>query len=140
MHTPTEAQVLEAADAIVAAFSATDTAAYFAGFAPDATFIFHPEAARLESRAEYEALWADWVEGGWRVASCASTERKVQSFPGGAVFTHTVATSVETPEGGDSYVERESIIFRAEGDGLIAIHEHLSTTPALDNTTTEGAL
>ena len=100
MHTPSEAQVLAAADAIVAAFAATDTAAYFAGFAPEATFIFHPEAARL-----------------------------VQAFPGGAVFSHTVATSVETPEGGDSYVERESIIFRNEGDALIAIHEHLSTTP-----------
>ena len=129
MHTPSEAQVLAAADAIVAAFAATDTAAYFAGFAPEATFIFHPEAARLGSRAEYEALWAEWVASGWSVASRTSSDRLVQAFPGGAVFSHTVATSVETPEGGDSYVERESIIFRNEGDALIAIHEHLSTTP-----------
>ena len=129
MHTPSEAQVLAAADAIVAAFAATDTAAYFAGFAPEATFIFHPEAARLGSRAEYEALWAEWVASGWSVASCTSSDRLVQAFPGGAVFSHTVATSVETPEGGDSYVERESIIFRNEGDALIAIDELLSTTP-----------
>lgn len=129
MHTPSEAQVLAAADAIVAAFAATDTAAYFAGFAPEATFSFHPEAARLGSHAEYEALWAEWVASGWSVASCTSSDRLVQAFPGGAVFSHTVATSVETTEGGDSYVERESIIFRNEGDALIAIHEHLSTTP-----------
>lgn len=56
MLTPTEEQVLAAADAIVAAFTATNTEAYFEGFTPDATFIFHPEDARLGSRAEYDAL------------------------------------------------------------------------------------
>ena len=131
MHTPSEAAVLAAADAIVTAFSATDTDAYFAGFAPTATFIFHPEPARLDSRAAYEALWAEWLASGWRVTSCASSDRLVQTFPGGAVFSHTVATSVETPDGAESYVERESIIFQADADGrLLAIHEHLSTVPA----------
>ncbi|PRI10588.1 nuclear transport factor 2 family protein [Leucobacter massiliensis] len=130
MHTPTESAVLDAADAIVAAFAATDTDAYFAGFAPDASFIFHPEAARLDSRAAYESLWAGWLASGWRVTSCASSDRLVQTFPGGAVFSHTVATSVKTPEGADSYVERETIVFRAtESGALEAIHEHLSTVP-----------
>ncbi len=133
MHTPTEAQVLTAADAIVAAFSATDTDAYFAGFSPDASFIFHPEPARLNSRAEYEQLWASWLASGWRVVSCASSDRLVQPFPGGAVFSHTVATSIDSADGPDSYVERESIIFRLEGDDrLIAVHEHLSTIPDTD--------
>lgn len=133
MHTPTEAQVLTAADAIVAAFSATDTDAYFAGFSPDASFIFHPEPARLNSRAEYEQLWASWLASGWRVVSCASSDRLVQPFPGGAVFSHTVATSIDSADGPDSYVERESIIFRLEGaDRLIAVHEHLSTIPDTD--------
>ncbi|UOQ61566.1 nuclear transport factor 2 family protein [Leucobacter rhizosphaerae] len=133
MHTPTEAQVLTAADAIVAAFSATDTDAYFAGFSPDASFIFHPEPARLNSRAEYEELWASWLASGWRVVSCASSDRLVQPFPGGAVFSHTVATSIDSADGPDSYVERESIIFRLEGDDrLIAVHEHLSTIPDTD--------
>jgi hypothetical protein len=54
----------------------------------------------------------------------------VQAFPGGAVFSHTVATSIDSAEGPDSYVERESIVFRvAETGGLEAIHEHLSTVP-----------
>lgn len=130
MHTPTEQQVLHAADAIIAAFTATDTEAYFAGFSPDASFVFHPENARLNSRAEYESLWGSWVESGWRVTACDSSDRLVQVFPGGAVFSHTVATSVATPDGADSYVERESIIFCvADGGELVAIHEHLSTRP-----------
>ncbi|WP_427869608.1 YybH family protein [Leucobacter luti] len=131
-RTPSEAEVLAAADAIIEAFAATDTAAYFAGFAPDASFIFHPEPARLDSRAAYEQLWAGWLASGWKVTACSSTDRLVQVFPGGAVFSHTVATSIDSADGPDSYVERESIIFRVDdaGSGLVAIHEHLSTVPA----------
>lgn len=128
--TPTEAEVLAAADAIIEAFAATDTGAYFSGFSEDASFIFHPEPARLDSRAAYKALWAGWVASGWRVTACSSTDRLVQTFPGGAVFSHTVATSIDSADGPDSYIERESIIFRvAETGGLVAIHEHLSTVP-----------
>ena len=130
MHTPNEGAVLAAADAIIAAFAATDTEAYFAGFSEDATFVFHPEAARLNSRAEYEALWVDWVASGWRVTACESRDRLVQIFPGGAVFSHTVATSIDSADGPDSYIERESIVFRVDdSDRLLAIHEHLSTVP-----------
>ncbi len=54
----------------------------------------------------------------------------MQTFPGGAVFSHTVDTTVNTADGRESYRERESIVFRRLGDGeLIAIHEHLSTVP-----------
>ena len=130
MNTPTEQQVLNAADAIVAAFEATDTDAYFAGFAEDASFIFHPEDARLNSRAEYEKIWAGWLKDGWRVTACTSSDRLVQTFPGGAVFSHTVATSIDSNGGPDSYVERETIVFKEAGGGsLVAIHEHLSTVP-----------
>lgn len=130
MFTPSEDQVFAAADAIVAAFSETDTVAYFAGFAPDASFVFHPEAARLNSRAEYEALWAGWLADNWRVTACRSSDRLVQVFPGGAIFSHIVDTSIDSDAGPESYTERESIIFRTDaGDSLIAIHEHLSTVP-----------
>ncbi|WP_181275566.1 YybH family protein [Brevibacterium oceani] len=128
---PRIAEVLAAADAIVAAFASTDTQAYFAGFAPDATFVFHPEAKRFDSRAEYEDTWQGWIAEGWSVVDCRSSERLVQTFPGGAVFSHTVDTTVETPDGRESYRERESIVFRLLGDArLIAVHEHLSTVPA----------
>lgn len=128
--TPTAESVTEAAAAIVAAFAATDTDAYFAGFAEDASFIFHPEDHRLNSRAEYEETWAEWLADGWSVVDCVSSDPLVQTFPGGAVFSHTVDTTVETGSGRESYRERESIVFRHLDDGrLIAIHEHLSTVP-----------
>ncbi|WP_019178900.1 YybH family protein [Microbacterium yannicii] len=126
MTTPDPAAVEAAASAIVDAFAATDAERYFAAFAPDATFVFHPEPHRLDDRAEYEHLWAEWVASGWRVTSCASSDSHVQVFDGGAVFTHTVDTSVQTADGPESYRERESIVFAADGDRLVAVHEHLS--------------
>lgn len=131
-RTPSETEALGAASEIVAAFAATDTARYFSAFSVDASFVFHPEPRRLNSRAEYERLWASWVSSGWRVVECRSTEQLAQVFPGGAVFSHTVHTTTETQDSQESYAERETIVFRVEGDELIAIHEHLSapTSPA----------
>jgi ketosteroid isomerase-like protein len=132
---PTPEEVEAAASAIVDAFAATDGDRYFAGFADDATFVFHTEPARLDDRAAYERLWAEWIAGGWRVVSCTSSDRRVQAFPGGAVFTHSVDTSVETPGGAESYRERETIVFRADPSGLVAVHEHLSPMPAAGDPT-----
>ncbi len=132
---PTEQDVLAAVAKIVKAFGTTNTEEYFSLFAPEASFIFHPEASRLDDRASYEKLWDSWLSDGWQVTGCQSTEQLVHVFVGGAVFSHTVATQTRTgndPENytTDSYVERETIVFRHETDGsLIAIHEHLSTVP-----------
>ncbi|TIC79676.1 DUF4440 domain-containing protein [Nocardioides sp. GY 10113] len=128
------AQVHEAADRLVAAFAATDTAAYFACFDEDATFVFHPEPARLGDRAAYETLWAEWLADGWRVESCVSSDRQVQLLGDVAVFTHDVRTTTSVPGDlpGDSarsqetVTERETIVFRRVGDALLAVHEHLS--------------
>jgi uncharacterized protein (TIGR02246 family) len=127
--TPTEQDVLTAASAIVRAFAATDGERYFSLFAPDATFVFHTEPERLDDRASYERLWQQWIDSGWSVTSCESDARHVQVFAGGAVFTHSVATSVRTPDGPQSSSERETIVFRVEPQGLIAVHEHLSPQP-----------
>ncbi|GAB2833991.1 YybH family protein [Microbacterium insulae] len=126
MNTPRPEAVEAAASAIVAAFSATDRDRYFATFAPDATFVFHTEAARLDDRAQYERRWDEWVASGWRVLSCTSSDRRVQVLPGAAVFTHTVDTTVQTADGRESYRERETIVFALDGDDLVAVHEHLS--------------
>ncbi|TDN88453.1 nuclear transport factor 2 family protein [Microbacterium sp. BK668] len=126
MTVPRPADVESAAAAIVDAFAANDADRYFAGFAPDATFVFHPEPRRLDDRAEYERLWAEWVASGWRVTSCVSSDPRVQVFDGGAVFSHTVDTSVDTADGPESYRERESIVFALDGERLVAVHEHLS--------------
>ncbi len=135
-HTePNRESVLAAASEIVGAFAATDGDRYFAAFAPGATFVFHTEPERLTDRAAYERLWAGWVEGGWRVVSCTSSDQLVQAFPGGAVFTHSVDTTVDTGDATESYRERETIVFRvdeatdAAAPRLIAIHEHLSPVP-----------
>ncbi|WP_127792621.1 nuclear transport factor 2 family protein [Agromyces sp. LHK192] len=148
-RTPSVDEVLAAAAEIVAAFAATDGERYFATFDPQASFVFHVEADRLDDRAAYERLWSGWIADGWRVTSCESTNPHVQVFPGGAVFAHDVATSVETSDGADSYRERETIVFRVEpsagpdgpadpgpadpgpagGDRLVAVHEHLSPNP-----------
>ena len=141
---PSEQDVLSAATRIVEAFAATSTQEYFSLFAPEASFIFHPEATRLDDRASYEQLWNSWLADGWQVTSCRSTNQLVQVFPGGAVFSHTVATAIRTgvdPKdyATDAYVERETIVFRQEGDGsLTAIHEHLSTVPEESVTEANG--
>ena len=132
---PSREGVLAAASEIVDAFAATDGDRYFAAFAPDATFMFHTEPERLGDRAAYERLWAGWVDGGWRVVSCTSSDPLVQTYPGGAVFTHSVETTVETGEGTESFRERETIVFRVEAETdaasprLVAVHEHLSPMP-----------
>lgn len=131
LQAPSETEVKEAAARIVAAFAATDTAGYFSGFAPECSFVFHSEPTRLDSRAAYEALWQGWLAGGWRVLSCSSTNQGVTAFPGGAVFSHNVQTTVWTGTAEDSYLERETIVFRVDGNaGLLAVHEHLSPVPA----------
>ena len=120
-------QVQAAADALVEAFARSDAEAYFACFSPDATFVFHTTDRRLESRAEYEQLWARWVaEDGFRVVSCRSTAPRVQVLGDTAVFTHDVHTVVATTGGEESSAERETIVFARAGDGWTAVHEHLS--------------
>ncbi len=122
--------VLAAADRLIAAFAATDTAGYFACFSPNANFVFHSEPGRLDDRATYERLWSSWLRDGWRVESCASTERAVVQLGGAAVFTHCVHTVTSLDGVITATDERESIVFVQDGHGtLIAIHEHLSAAP-----------
>jgi ketosteroid isomerase-like protein len=128
--TLTPDQVMAASDKLVAAFAATDTAAYFDCFSSDATFIFHPEPARLNDRSAYESLWASWLADGWRVVSCESSDRLVQIYGDTAVFSHTVDTVTAVGEERTSSRERESIVYVREGDRVIAVHEHLSPDPA----------
>ncbi|WAB81195.1 SgcJ/EcaC family oxidoreductase [Microcella daejeonensis] len=128
----TETEVLGAVDAIVDAFRRTDGAAYFACFSVDATFVFPDQDARLDSRAAYERLWAEWVASGWRVLDCTSTDAHVQVLGDAAVLSHTVRTRIATGEGEATAElhERETIVLHRQGDGrLLAVHEHLSSAP-----------
>ena len=122
-----EQAALAAVDAIIADFGANRVADYFSGFAPEATFLFHAEPARLESRAEYEALWARWVaESGFAVLSCDSSERRIQLFGDTAIFSHTVDTTLSVRGEQVTAHERETIVMRLVDDRWVCIHEHLS--------------
>jgi len=129
MTTLTPARVLTAADDLIGAFAATDTAAYFAWFTADATFLFHTEPQLLADRAAYEQLWASWLADGWRVVSCQSTDQTVQIYGDTAVYTHTIDTVTSVGEEHTATRERETIVFVVDGDRIIAVHEHLSAAP-----------
>jgi ketosteroid isomerase-like protein len=127
-----ETEVLNAADRLVAAFARTDASSYFACFADDASFIFHSEIRSRLTKREYAEEWATWVENGWRVDRCESTERQVQMIAAeGALFTHMVRTSTSSSGVSDGEtLERETIVFERRNGQLVAVHEHLSLAPA----------
>ena len=130
-HPPlTEPEVLAAAATLVEAFAASRTTDYFAAFAPDATFVFHTEPGRLDSRAQYEALWDSWLAEGWSVSACRSTDAMVQLFGSTAVFSHTVQTTAGIPGEQETTQERETIVFTRSAGGVLAVHEHLSALPS----------
>jgi len=120
--------VLEAAAKIVADFGSHSTEAYFAGFAPSATFIFYTHTERLNNRAEYESLWAKWEnEDGFKVHGCTSRDQLVQLLgTDAAVFTHLVESQVEFAGEVSTVNERETIVFELVGGAWLAVHEHLS--------------
>ena len=123
----TEADALGAVDRIIDDIAHHRRDAYFAGFAPDATFLFHNVDHRLESRQAYETLWADWESEGFQVLSCSSTNRRIQLFGSIAVFSHDVETKVKLAGVAETSRERESIVLGLIDGVWLGIHEHLST-------------
>jgi len=134
MHNDTcAAQVLEAARELVAAFSRTDTEAYFAAFSEDASFIFHTWPQPLLSRAAYREVWEGWLrDDGFEVLDCQSSNTFV-SLQGEdvAIFSHDVATRLRIQGEESLSHERETIVFRREQQQgrWLAVHEHLSPAP-----------
>jgi ketosteroid isomerase-like protein len=126
------AAAMQAARDVIAAFGSHDTARYFAGFAPEATFLFHAEPALLPSRATYEAAWAAWERDGFRVLSCTSLHPRLDLVTDDvAVFTHSVRTRLAGVD--DEQRERETIVLRRGADGRwLGVHEHLSLDSAPD--------
>lgn len=121
-------EVLAAAAKIVDDFGSHRTADYFSGFAADATFMFYTHTERLNSRSEYEALWASWEkDDGFRVHGCRSRDQRVQILgESAAVFTHYVESDVEFAGDVSTINERETIAFERRNGSWIAVHEHLS--------------
>ena len=126
-----EEEVRRAADTLVSAFGRGDVDAYFACFAPEATFLFHTTDRLLRSTEEYRREWAQWVtEDDFRIVDCSSSDPVVQVLGDTAVFTHRVRTTVATTGGQDVLHERETIVFALQDDGRwLGVHEHLSPAP-----------
>jgi ketosteroid isomerase-like protein len=128
-----DAAVLAAADSLITAFGRHDVERYFGAFRPDASFVFHTHPERLESVTDYRELWRQWErDSGFRVVDCQSSNRRVDVYGTGAVFTHDVLTTVETTDNGSGPVqtvtsERETIVFARSDLGWLAVHEHLSS-------------
>jgi ketosteroid isomerase-like protein len=123
--------VRAAADYLIERFGAFDRDAYFACFAPEATFMFHTTDRLLGSCAEYQDEWSAWIDSGFSVLACTSHDQRID-FPTDdvAVFTHRVLTTVRDASGDQDLVERESIVFRREPNGTwLGVHEHLSPHP-----------
>ena len=127
-----EADVLAAADSLIAAFGHHDVDRYFAAFSPDASFVFYTHPERLESAGAYRDVWRQWEhDSGFRVLECHSSNRRVDVYGDCAVFAHDVVTTVENTEDGAEPVqsvvsERETIVFARTDRGWLAVHEHLS--------------
>jgi ketosteroid isomerase-like protein len=120
-------EALAAVDAIITHFGNHERDAYFAGFAPEATFLFYTTPDRVESRAAYEKLWGEWeAEAGFHVHSCSSSNRRIQIFGTTAVFSHDVDTTLTMEGATESVAERESIILELRDGHWLGIHEHLS--------------
>lgn len=127
MNDERERAVLAAIDKIIDDFGRHRREAYFSGFAEDATFVFHTSERRLESRADYEEVWAGWErDNGFAVLDCASTNRRIQMLDDVAIFSHDVETRIRIDGAEDLQHERESIIMREVDGQWLCVHEHLS--------------
>lgn len=123
-----EQDVLDAVAAIVSAFGDGRLGDYFDGFHPDCSFVFCTSGRRLDSVADYRALWDRWVaEDGFEVRSCRSQDARVHVWGDAAIVTHDVETRVQSRSSEDVLHERETIVFVRQADGRwLAVHEHLS--------------
>ncbi len=122
----TEADAFAAADRIIDDFGHHRRDRYFAGFARDATFVFHNVDHRIESRAAYEELWGEWEADGFRVRGCTSSNRRIQLVGSVAVFSHDVDTLSEATGVTDTTHERETIVLALTDGTWLGVHEHLS--------------
>ena len=132
-----ELAVLDAAARIVDDFGHHRRDAYFAGFDPDATFLFYTAEERLESRAEYEELWSLWeAENGFAVHGCVSANRRVRLLGDDvALFMHDVTSTIELDGEVTTVEEQETIVFAKRDDRWVAVHEHLSPVAGADSST-----
>ncbi|EXF23929.1 ketosteroid isomerase [Nesterenkonia sp. AN1] len=119
--------ISSAAEAIVRAFERNDENDYFSRFSPTCTFIFAPDDTVHADRASWHSAWGKLQESGWRVVSCRTLESGVRILAEGGVFWHVLETTAIVDGEPQTYRERETIVFEKSQEGLLAVHEHLSS-------------
>lgn len=119
--------ISSAAEAIVRAFERNDESDYFSRFSPTCTFIFAPDNTVHPDRASWHSAWSELQESGWRVEKCRTLESGSHVFPQGGVFWHMLETTALVDGVTQTYRERETIVFENSQEGLLAVHEHLSS-------------
>lgn len=124
--------VLQAAATLVEAFASNDSAAYFAAFSEDASFVFHSCATVLVGLDAYRQLWASWQAEGFVVLACTSSKPLLTLQGDSAVFVHEVSTRLRIAGAELHSQERETIVFRRQPGSRqwLACHEHLSLLPS----------
>jgi ketosteroid isomerase-like protein len=125
-----EQGVLQAAAHLVSCFAQHDFDKYFECFSSDTVFVFYTTKNVLINKSEYQKEWKNWEKDwGFHVEDCKSSNQRVQMFDDIAIFSHDVATTLNTSDGRKSFEERETIVFNYQNDKWIAVHEHLSPMP-----------
>jgi ketosteroid isomerase-like protein len=94
--------------------------------------MFYTHTERLNSRAAYEQLWAQWEsQDGFKVHGCRSSNQLVQLIGSdAAVFSHLVSSDIEFGGEVSTIAERETIVFAKQNGKWLAVHEHLSPETA----------
>lgn len=125
--------VLDAANHLLECCSARNVPDYLDCFAVDATTV-----VTYRSPQSFESF-GDWAKEINRleaentfVVMCLSANQRVQLLSWNvAIFRHD-ATIVEQDASGRQTIchERETIIFRLDGDRWLAVHKHISPRPA----------
>jgi len=122
-----DAEVLATVEGLEARLDAGDLDAYFAGFAPDATFVFHDEERRLESPGEYRALLEERIAGsGLRFLDRRRSEVRVQRWEDGAVVSFLDEATYEWEGDRETTRGRASWVLRREGGRWVVVHVHIS--------------
>ncbi|HWO69487.1 MAG TPA: nuclear transport factor 2 family protein [Actinomycetota bacterium] len=126
-----DAEVLATVEGLEARLDAGDLDAYFAGFAPDATFLFYNEERRLESTAEYRALLEERIAGsGLRFLDRLRSEVRVQRWEDVAVVTFLDEATYEWEGDRETTRGRASWVLRRDGERWVVIHVHISPAAA----------
>ncbi len=131
-RTPSRGEVFDAALKLLHAFASGNTKRLYGAFAADAAIVNVTSRTPLSFDEAKRQIWDAWQHRGWRVMQSDSSGAIVQCFEGGAVFSHHVILLIRKSNGETFEQEhRETLVFRADNEQLVIVHQHVSALPTL---------